>query len=144
MPALLVPHKFWGELESEPPSHITLRGLAIATIDVSNGLLGDLGHVLKQSGVGATVKTDIAIKLVATKACWKGVRDLFFSEIKPDQWLGWALAGGDDYELLFTAPAASRTPVTRIGRIDSERGLRLVNAQGNAVPNTYTSFDHFA
>ena len=134
---------------------LALRGLATAAIDVSDGLLGDLGHILKQSGVGATVETDIAIDLVAANAWWTGVKGLFCPEITPGQWLGWALAGGDDYELLFTAPVSSRaevaaassasqTPVTRIGRIESERGLRLVDAQGRAVPNTFPSFNHFA
>ena len=134
---------------------LALRGIATAAIDVSDGLLGDLGHILKQSGVGATVETDVAIDLIASHAYCTGENGIFCPEIRPDQWLGWALAGGDDYELLFTAPAASRasvaaasssseTPVTRIGRIESERGLRLVNAQGRAVPNTFTSFDHFA
>ena len=134
---------------------LALRGIATAAIDVSDGLLGDLGHILKQSGVGATVETDVAITLIASHAYYTGVNGHFCPEIRPDQWLVWALAGGDDYELLFTAPAASRasvaaassasqTPVTRIGRIESERGLRLHNAQGQAVRNTYTSFDHFA
>ena len=134
---------------------LALRGIATAAIDVSDGLLGDLGHILKQSGVGATVETDVAIKLVAAKAYWTGVKGLFPPEIRSDQWLGWALAGGDDYELLFTAPASARasvvavsrssqTPVTRIGWIESDCGLRLVDAQGRAVPNNYTSFAHFA
>ncbi|WP_296445140.1 thiamine-phosphate kinase, partial [Rhodoferax sp. UBA5149] len=134
---------------------LALRGIATAAIDVSDGLLGDLGHILKQSGVGATVDTDIAITLVAARAYDSGASGLFCTELAPDQWLGWALAGGDDYELLFTAPASARdlvaaaahssqTPVTRIGQIDMERGLRLVDGQGQAVPNTHTSFDHFA
>ena len=134
---------------------MALRGIATAVIDVSDGLLGDLGHILKQSGVGATVDTDIAITLVAAREYCTGARGLFGTEIVPSQWLGWALAGGDDYELLFTAPASAReavaaaarisqTPVTRIGRIDAERGLRLVDGKGQAVPNRYTSFDHFA
>ena len=65
------------------------------------------------------------------------------------------LAGGDDYELAFTAPVARRaavaaaaqasgTPVTRIGRIEAEPGLRLVDAQGQPVVQRYASFDHFA
>ena len=65
-----------------------------------------------------------------------------------------ALAGGDDYELAFTAPRARRdavaasaqasgTPVTRIGTVLAEPGLRLVDAQGQAVENRYASFDHF-
>ncbi|MDO8250417.1 MAG: thiamine-phosphate kinase [Rhodoferax sp.] len=134
---------------------LALRGLATAAIDVSDGLLGDLGHILKQSGVGATVDTDIAITLVAARAYYTGVRGQFGTEIAANQWLGWALAGGDDYELLFTAPISARaavaaaaqtsqTPVTRIGHMDAARGLRLLDGQGQAMPNTYTSFDHFA
>jgi thiamine-monophosphate kinase len=65
------------------------------------------------------------------------------------------LAGGDDYELVFTAPLAAReavqaasrktgTPVTRIGTMESRPGLRLVDAGGRALPHTFASFDHFA
>ena len=64
------------------------------------------------------------------------------------------LAGGDDYELAFTAPPAQRdavaaasqasgTPVTRIGTVLAEPGLQLVDAQGQVVENRYASFDHF-
>ncbi len=134
---------------------LALRGLATAAIDVSDGLLGDLGHILKQSGVGATVLADVAITLVASRVDAVGVRDQFGVEATPDQWRSWALAGGDDYELLFTAPVSrradvaaaariSQTPVTRIGRIDAALGLRLVDATGQPLPNTYSSFDHFA
>ncbi|MES2880028.1 MAG: thiamine-phosphate kinase [Pseudomonadota bacterium] len=134
---------------------LALRGIATAAIDVSDGLLGDLGHILKQSGVGATVRTDIAMTLIASQAQYTGARGQFGNEITSNSWLGWALAGGDDYELLFTAPASARalvaaaaqtsqTPVTRIGQIDPQRGLRLVDGNGQAVANTYSSFDHFA
>lgn len=134
---------------------LALRGIATAAIDVSDGLLGDLGHVLKQSGVGATVDTDVALGLIASHADYSGAGGQFFSQIAPDQWLAWALAGGDDYELLFTAPTAARetvsaaaqaslTPVTRIGRIHAERGLHLVDKHGHTVNNTFCSFDHFA
>jgi thiamine-monophosphate kinase len=72
-----------------------------------------------------------------------------------EQWRTLALAGGDDYELLFTAPAGqraavalaaqtSRTPVHRIGRIDAIAGLRLLDAQGRALEPHDASFDHFA
>jgi thiamine-monophosphate kinase len=65
------------------------------------------------------------------------------------------LAGGDDYELVFTVPPAlraaaqaaavsSHTPITRIGQIESADGLRLVDADGAPVANTFASFDHFA
>ena len=134
---------------------IALRGIATAAIDVSDGLLGDLGHILKQSGVGATVNADIAMTLVAARAGCPSAQDGSGAGILPSQWRAWALAGGDDYELLFTAPPAQRdavaaaaqlsqTPVTRIGRIDAERGLRLVDDLGQALPNIYSSFDHFA
>jgi thiamine-monophosphate kinase len=64
------------------------------------------------------------------------------------------LSGGDDYELVFTAPAARRaevqaaaglaaTPVTRIGRIEAQHGLRLLDAQGQVLPLAISSFDHF-
>ena len=134
---------------------LALRGIATAAIDVSDGLLGDLGHILKQSGVGATVDAEGVLGLVAARAACSAAGAGSGAAIEPAQWLGWALAGGDDYELLFSAPAskrdavaaaaqASQTPVTRIGQIDAERGLRLVDGQGQALPNSYTSFDHFA
>ncbi len=126
---------------------MALRGIATAAIDISDGLLGDLGHILKQSGVGATLQADIAASRVAAHAqC---------SDFTQSQWRDWALSGGDDYELLFCAPAsqrnavtaaaqASQTTVTCIGRIDAERGLRLLDDAGQALPNRYASFDHFA
>ncbi len=134
---------------------LALRGLATAAIDVSDGLLGDLGHILQQSGVGATVNTELALALVAARADYPAAGTGSGAATRPAQWLGWALAGGDDYELLFTAPTSrrdavaaaartSQTAVTRIGQIDAERGLRLLDGKGQAVPNTYTSFEHFA
>ena len=134
---------------------LALRGLASAAIDVSDGLLGDLGHILKQSGVGATLDTSQVLQLMACHKRYKSTVDAGLADQLAEQWLGWALAGGDDYELLFTAPKAlreqvavaaqtSQTPVTRIGQIEAARGLRLLNEQGQSVPNIYTSFDHFA
>ena len=132
-----------------------LRGVASSAIDVSDGLLGDLGHVLKQSGVGATVDADTAIDLVAARADSTWASGLKGSEISLSQWRCWALTGGDDYELLFTAPPAARdavavaarvsqTAVTRIGHIDAAPGLRLRDGEGQPLPNTFASFDHFA
>jgi thiamine-monophosphate kinase len=128
-----------------------LRGLASAAIDISDGLLGDLRHILKASGVGATIDTSVAIHLIA--ACAHPYWATGIISLKTQ--LECVLAGGDDYELAFTAPVAAReavqaaarkagTPVTRIGRIDSERGLRLIDRHGQAVPDGYTAFDHFA
>ena len=125
---------------------IALRGLASAAIDVSDGLLGDLGHVLKASGMGARVDTAWVMASEATSA------DLKAAGLQ--QALPCALSGGDDYELVFTAARAARqavqaaalgsaTPVTRIGRIEPEPGLRLVDGDGRPLANRYPSFDHF-
>ena len=128
-----------------------LRGVATAALDLSDGLLGDLGHILKASGVGATLDTSIAIQLIA--ACAHPAYTTGLISLKKQ--LECVLAGGDDYELAFTAPPAARqavlaaarlaeTPVTRIGQIDAEPGLRLVDAQGQRLSGHYSSFDHFA
>ncbi len=133
---------------------LALRGIATSAIDVSDGLLGDLGHVLKASHCGATIDTSIAIQLIASNASKSWPAGQFDAEINLQNRLNWVLAGGDDYELLFTAPASARaavleaartsaTPVTRIGRMDSESGLRLVDANGQPMSDTFASFDHF-
>ncbi|MBM3398400.1 MAG: thiamine-phosphate kinase, partial [Betaproteobacteria bacterium] len=123
-----------------------LRGLATAMADISDGLLGDLGHILKTSGVGAQLRVPSLSGLMLTSKAWDC----------PREWmLRCVLSGGDDYELVFTAPQAMRdqlaavalacgTPVTRIGRILMERDLQLVDESGAAMPNTFRSFDHFA
>jgi len=119
-----------------------LRGIAHSAIDVSDGLLGDLGHILRRSGVGATLLADALPKsaLLAGQPV----------EVRREM----GLAGGDDYELVFTAApdrreavqrAAERsaTPVARIGRIEAAPGLRLVDAEGAALAGRFASFDHF-
>ncbi len=122
-----------------------LRGIASAAIDVSDGLAGDLQHVLRASGVGASLDLQAASALL-------GVRGV---DVPEAQRLEAILAGGDDYELAFTAPvarrdavaaaaAASATPVTRIGRIEPEPGLRCLDADGRPRPLRLRSFDHFA
>ncbi len=143
---------------------LALRGIASATADVSDGLLGDLGHILKRSGVGATLNTKSAIDLLAVPAhptSVNGQNGPFSSWLSESAALRWVLAGGDDYELVFTAPPAQRaavqaasakshTPVTCIGQIDAEQGLRLLDANGllltstNTNANAFTGFDHFA
>ena len=134
---------------------LALRGVASAAADVSDGLLGDLGHILTQSGVGATLDTSIAMHLLAAYADISGASGLFDPSRSAALALQCVLCGGDDYELVFTAPATHRdavaaaalqggVAVTRLGQIDSERGLRLHDAQGAAVLNQFASFDHFA
>ncbi len=134
---------------------LALRGVASAALDVSDGLLGDLGHMLKASGVGATVLADTAIESIAAYQDYTWTRGQFSLEITPYHWRRLALAGGDDYELLFTAPPQHRlaveaaahtsdTPVRRIGQINAALGLRLLDGQGQPLTNTFASFDHFA
>ncbi|APW41504.1 thiamine-phosphate kinase [Rhodoferax saidenbachensis] len=134
---------------------LALRGVASAAADVSDGLLGDLGHILQRSGVGATIQTENATHLIAACAHSTGATGLFGLEISANKALQCVLSGGDDYELVFTAPAhrraavqaaaqSSHTPVTCIGQVDAAPGLRLVDAAGAAVANDFASFDHFA
>jgi thiamine-monophosphate kinase len=126
---------------------LALRGIATSAIDVSDGLLGDLGHVLRRSGVGAEVDADCAPHLLA--ALQQGLA------LETARVQDFVFAGGDDYELAFTAPARERaaveaaarkagTSVTRIGRITAEAGLRLHDAQGRPFAHRWASFDHFA
>ena len=128
-----------------------LRGIAHSAIDVSDGLLGDLGHLLRASGVGACVDTASTINLIAASAHHISATGQFDTELLAQC----TLAGGDDYELVFTAAPAQRsaiaaaalasaTPVTRIGTIEAEPGLRLIDAHGQPVTQRYASFDHFA
>jgi len=129
---------------------LQLRGIATSALDVSDGLLGDLGHILRASGVGAEIDADEVSELIAASALSMGGGGHFDTELLRQC----TLAGGDDYELAFTAPPARReavaraaasaaTPVARIGRISAEPGLRLVDAQGRALAGRYASFDHF-
>ena len=121
-----------------------LRGLAGAAIDVSDGLLADLGHVVEQSKVGAEVDYESLPRSAALRSC-------------PDRVLAdeCLLAGGDDYELLFAAPVARRAEVeaagaaagvavTRIGRVvGGERGVLLLDGQRKPIEVARRGFDHF-
>lgn len=129
---------------------LALRGIASSALDVSDGLLGDLGHILELSSVGATVDSRCTTPLMAAAAYPQS--DAWQFDLKLQQQC--TLAGGDDYELCFTAPAArhadvlaagaaSGTTVHRIGRIDAEPGLRVIDANGALLQNRWKSFDHF-
>lgn len=122
-----------------------LRGIAHSAIDISDGLAGDLGHILQASRVGASIEATLADTLMAART---------LPADAPTR-LPFILTGGDDYELAFTAPPAASaavqaaaehaaTPVTRIGRIEAEPGLRLIDADGRAAPLAARGFDHFA
>lgn len=121
---------------------MALRGIAHAALDISDGLAGDLGHILDRSGVGASLMLD---QLPAGPVLQTQPLDLRRQ---------FTLNGGDDYELCFTAPASNRqqvlaaaalaqTSITRIGCIEKNPGLRLLDGQGNNVNLAYQSFDHF-
>jgi thiamine-monophosphate kinase len=126
---------------------LALRGVANAAIDVSDGLLGDLGHILQRSQVGAQVHTQ-----------WLDGSAAISADMAALPWhkrLDFALAGGDDYELVFTAAPdqheevlqAARdahTPVTRIGHITAAPGLQVLDPQGQVMSRRFASFDHFA
>jgi thiamine-monophosphate kinase len=121
---------------------LAAHGLARAAIDISDGLVGDLGHILAASGAGATLDVDAlpAGPVLAQQA--QELRRRFCA------------AGGDDYELCFTAPmeqraailaagARSATAVTRVGHVDAAPGLRLVDAGGMPLNLALAGFDHF-
>jgi thiamine-monophosphate kinase len=121
---------------------LALRGIAHAAIDISDGLIGDIGHILKRSGIGATLDVDALPAGPALNQQPQDIRRHF------------TLAGGDDYELCFTAPAArgdavlaaadaAGVAVTRVGRIESATGLRLIDRYGAPLALSLTSFDHF-
>ena len=122
---------------------LATSGAAHAAIDISDGLVGDLGHILAASGVGATLDVDGVPAGPVLNGQPQALRRRFCA------------AGGDDYELCFTAPAASRaaienaagraaTAVTRVGSIDAAPGLRLVDANGVLLDLKLAGFDHFA
>jgi thiamine-monophosphate kinase len=121
-----------------------LRGMATAAIDISDGLLADLGHICRLSGVGATV--DLAQIPVSSIGAKHAGTDAGRTAI---------VAGGDDYELCFTAPANSRdsiaeltdvlgVPLTRIGQIKRGKGVSLLGADGKAMKIDGRGYDHFS
>lgn len=120
-----------------------LHGLANSTIDISDGLLADLGHILKASKVGARLElaalpVSAAVQSITATGDWS-----------------LPLAGGDDYELCFTIPAGQEAElqarltnlditVTRIGQIESEPGLRCLDVKGECYAPHGMGYEHFA
>lgn len=122
---------------------LALRGVAHSAIDVSDGLLADLGHILECSNVAAEIAF-AALPVSRALQPYLG------------QQLGrrCMLAGGDDYELCFTASAAQRAkvenisarlglPLTRIGTITAGAGCTVRAADGSAMTNEEQGYDHF-
>jgi thiamine-monophosphate kinase len=122
---------------------LALRGIANSAIDISDGLLADLGHILECSNVGAEIQFDSLpassvlrsyLQLPLGKQC--------------------VLSSGDDYELCFTAPAVRNTdvsriaaqlglPLTRIGRIVAGQGCIVHDAEGLPIDTGAGGYDHF-
>ena len=124
-----------------------LRGIASSALDVSDGLTGDLRHILDASHVGATIDT-------ARIPCGEALRWLLRG---PDREIALEclLAGGDDYELCFTASATMRAridvladaldlPLTAIGTMHDGQGLVILDEGGRPMPSPPRAFDHFA
>jgi thiamine-monophosphate kinase len=121
---------------------IALRGVASAAIDISDGLIGDLGHILERSALGATIEADLL-----------PIGSALHSQDHQTQY-EFALNGGDDYELCFCAPPAQREnviaaaqqagiAVTRIGQVTEIPGLRVLDHAGKPLQVHSKSFDHF-
>ncbi len=126
---------------------LALRGIANACIDISDGLVGDLGHIMKASGVGAVLTTGWVADSAAISPA--------LQSLPMSRRLDMALAGGDDYELLFTAaPDQAQAvqeaandcdvPVTCIGRISAGQGLQVMDIHGVPISRRFVSFDHFS
>jgi thiamine-monophosphate kinase len=136
---------------------LALHGIASSAIDISDGLMADLGHLLDASNVGAELDVQampVSNTLLAlsranahpSPACGRGVGG------EGGVLQQCVLSGGDDYELCFTAPLARHTdimriseqlalPLTRVGRIIAEHALR--DTSGNPINQESNGYDHF-
>jgi thiamine-monophosphate kinase len=121
-----------------------LVGLAHAALDVSDGLVADMGHICKESRVGATIEAARVPLSLAGGAAVAADPSLLVV----------ALTGGDDYELLFTAPPATadalarlsgdlKVPVTAIGRVDAGAGVRIIDETGHDLSLGADGYRHF-
>jgi thiamine-monophosphate kinase len=121
-----------------------LSGLASAALDVSDGLLADLGHLAKASGVRLVLDADRLPLSPACRALWGAGREGVIR----------AAGAGDDYEIAFTAPPgaadavtaaafATGVPVRLIGHVEEGSGVMLRDAKGADIPVARTGFTHF-
>lgn len=123
---------------------LALRGLARAAIDVSDGLIADLGHIAEASGVGARIEAAEVPLSDAARAVLAN---------QPAR-LTDCLSGGDDYELLFTLAPAERAALEHltdelgialavIGRVEAEPGVRVIAADGTPLALAQAGYRHF-
>jgi len=117
-----------------------LRGTATAALDVSDGLLADLGHIAKTSHVRITVSADRIPLSDAARRAGVSIAD--------------AATSGDDYEIAFTAPASQEAdilrcaadcgcPVTEIGRVEEGEGVAMLDSSGREIPVSMKGYRHF-
>jgi len=122
---------------------VGLRDVASSAIDISDGLASDLGHIVEASGVGARI--EVASLPLSEPLCRLLMRQRAWE---------FALSGGDDYELCFTAPAgqgglvaslarSSDCPITQIGVIESKLGLRWIMPDGSLLAIARSGYRHF-
>lgn len=121
-----------------------LWGLAHAAIDVSDGLVADLGHICETSGLGATVEAGLVPLSAAAQAAL----------VRQPSLLAQILGGGDDYEILFAAPpeaaaaladlaGAEKLALTRIGRVTAGSGVTVLAADGQPMALANAGWRHF-
>lgn len=121
---------------------MALRGIASSAIDLSDGLIGDLGHLMSRSALAARVNVDALPRSALLASLPMALQHEYL------------LRGGDDYELLFSAPpqrheavlAAARSAdvaVSAVGRLEGGSQLALVDAQGRPLEAPGRGFDHF-
>ena len=140
--AVYLQERFWRP-QARVAEGLAIRNFASAAIDISDGLLADLGHIAKASQVGAVVSVD---KLPLSQALCRAV--------DPERRLNWALSGGDDYELCFTVPAdkvaqcqhlidEGGLAATPIGQIIDGQGVCCVDKQGAPFEISGSGYQHF-
>ena len=122
---------------------LALGGTASAAMDISDGLFQDLGHLCGASSVGASVQAN---KIPLSKEVSAFVKQNKFS-------IEQVITGGDDYELIFTAPATeeksilnlarvTKTRITRIGTVQSGRRISIYDKKGNIIPVSKGGYSH--
>jgi thiamine-monophosphate kinase len=121
-----------------------LIGVASASLDVSDGLIADLGHIAEVSGVRIVVEAERVPLSPACAALWGGSMRAIVR----------AATSGDDYEIAFTAPAHARASlakaaraagvaISQIGRVEKGLGVLLVDKNGKPVPIGHAGYTHF-
>jgi thiamine-monophosphate kinase len=135
---------------------IALRGIAHSAIDISDGLLADLGHILERSGMAAELQFDKLPMSIYLRSYFEQSTGFEQSTaLEQSTARQCVLAGGDDYELCFTAPverhaqlekisAQLELPLSCIGQIVAGSGCRVYAADGREITTKETGYDHFA